>query len=80
MPLYFIGDRVKVVKDIYYKDLYPHNFGRRGDSLILTKGLVGKVVDVHQEGGDEYPFICVDFTVSKVTGSWYLHVNDIEGE
>jgi hypothetical protein len=75
-----IGDRVRAIRDMDYKYFYAHNPGNKANGIIIPEGSLGVVVDTHVIGGDDYPYVCVDFSLTGRGGSWYVHTRDIVKE
>ena len=80
MKQFQVGDKVCALRDMDYEYFYSHNPGNKANSVLVAWGSLGVVVDVHQEGGEPYPYVCVDFSLSGRGGSWYVHVRDIVHE
>ena len=80
VPRFSKGDRVRATRDMDYKYFYSSNPGNKAQGILVAKGALGVVVDIHQRGGVYDPVICVDFSLTGKGGSWYVRVEDIARE
>ena len=73
-----VGDKIKTNRDMDRFYFFKFKAGEKAREIVIPIGSLGKVIDVHIEGGKPYDYICIDFTASNNKGSWYVHKDDVD--